>query len=105
MPPYWSFARFICFACASPQECGGSLLEVPWSCRFGCANIFRISVAGWGTLGYWCRVVRQGGPTEMPPRLLGFPRGMIGRAASFLFSDFFCFSDLGILRESTTQVA
>ncbi|MEN9975497.1 MAG: hypothetical protein RLZZ282_1503 [Verrucomicrobiota bacterium] len=32
---------------------------------------------------YVSPVARQGGPTEMPPGLLGFPRGMIGRAACF----------------------
>jgi hypothetical protein len=37
-----------------------------------------------GDLTQFPRVARQGGPTEMPPGLLGFPRGMIGRAASFL---------------------
>ena len=56
-------------------------------CRFGCF----LSCGSF----LWCylpAVARQGGPTEMPPGLLGFPRGMIGRAASF----FAATADLGV---------
>jgi hypothetical protein len=48
------------------------------------SNFRKKWLADQGCKGINSAVARQGGPTEMPPRLLGFPRGMIGRAASFL---------------------